>query len=55
MIIELRGKRWKQVTKEAYIDLKETHRATFHDWNYGEITYFKEVDAKCVKAVGGQE
>ena len=56
MEIELRGKKWKQITKEEYIKFGGAHRATFHDWNYGEITYFKEVpicECDCHAFVGG--
>lgn len=56
MEIKLRGKRWKQISKAAYVDLEGFHRATFHDWNYGEITYFKEITpckCDCHMFVGG--
>jgi len=49
MIIELRGKKWKQVTKEVYESLvmsSGTHHkvAFFKDLYYGEITYFWEIE-----------
>ncbi len=45
MIIELRGKKWKQITKKVYESLvmsSATHHkvAFFKDLFYGELTYF---------------
>jgi len=46
--IILRGKIWKQITKEEFF--KEWRVATFVDY-HGEITYFKEIkkEEKCLK------
>jgi len=44
MEIELRGKKWKQITKEEYSNMnRRDFLATFHDEYYGEKTYFMEV------------
>ncbi len=51
MEIELRGKKWNQITKEEYINGKRRdHFAIFNDEYYGEKTYFMEVfDAPLVE------
>ena len=44
MEIELRGKKWKQITPEVYANLnRKDHVATFIDEFYGEKTYFIEL------------
>lgn len=55
MEIELRGKKWKQITKKVYESLvmsSGNHQvAFFKDIFYGEITYFWIFkDAECVNS-----
>lgn len=42
MNIKLRGKTWKQVTEKEFIQTKEDV-ATFSDYKYHELTFFKLV------------
>lgn len=44
MKIKLRGKIWKQITKEEFVKLNEDS-AVFQDWR-GERTYFREIKIK---------
>lgn len=41
MEIELRGKKWEQITKEKYLDSIGEKTAMFKDDFYGEKTYFQ--------------